>query len=366
VVDKPEMKYSSMIAPHVFAGKLLKWYQLHRRDLPWRHTRDPYQIWLSEVILQQTRVQQGLPYFLRFLAQYPTVQDLAAAEEQEVLRLWQGLGYYSRARNMHATAKMIVETYGGQFPDHFQALQQLKGVGEYTAAAIATFAFQEKVAVVDGNVFRVLARVFGIEADIMSGKGKKVFRQLASSLVPERDADQYNQAIMEFGALHCKPANPDCMFCVFSQECMARLTSRQGVLPVKTRKVQVKNRYFHYFVILYNDKLALKQRVRGDIWQGLYDFPSFETTTPMGYQELKGLFATELADLPVPQHISEDFTHQLTHQKIFARFYHLPVQETSAVEKISKHFVFTLHDFKEVETLPKPILIHKYLGDFVF
>ncbi|MFP4091343.1 MAG: A/G-specific adenine glycosylase, partial [Cyclobacteriaceae bacterium] len=204
-----------------FAERIIGWYHHHKRDLPWRHSRDPYIIWLSEIILQQTRVVQGLPYFMRFAEAFPTVYDLASASQQEVLRLWQGLGYYSRARNMHACARLIVEQHNGVFPLHYQELLQLKGVGPYTAAAIASFAYNETVAVLDGNVFRVLARVFGVEDDISSGQGQKRFQALAAQLVPEGKAGEYNQAIMEFGALQCTPQSPACLLCPLSEICYA-------------------------------------------------------------------------------------------------------------------------------------------------
>jgi len=218
-----------------FSARLVEWYLQNKRELPWRTTKDPYKIWLSEIILQQTRVAQGLPYYLKFIEKYPNVRALANADEQEVLRLWQGLGYYSRARNLHAAAKYVANELGGNFPDSYQKLKQLKGVGDYTAAAIASFAYQEKVAVVDGNVYRVLARLFGIEIDINSNEGKKTFSKLANELITQYQPDLHNQAMMEFGALHCTPANPNCMFCPFTTECEARLTQRQSVLPIKIK-----------------------------------------------------------------------------------------------------------------------------------
>lgn len=259
-----------------FAFKLINWYKQNKRDLPWRSTQDPYLIWLSEIILQQTRVAQGLPYYLRFVETFPTVQSMATADEQEILRLWQGLGYYSRARNMHQSAKIVMENFGGIFPDTYAKILTLKGVGSYTAAAIASFAFNEDVAVVDGNVFRVLARVFGVEEDIASGKGQKVFQQLADELLPQGESATYNQAIMEFGATYCKPVAPDCNSCIFNDKCIAFAQKRQQALPLKIKKLKIKERTFTYLIFTFEDKLMLKVRGAGDIWQGLYDFPTLE------------------------------------------------------------------------------------------
>lgn len=256
----------------VFADQLLAWYQVHQRDLPWRKTNDPYRIWLSEVILQQTRVAQGLPYYQRFVDKYPTVQELAQAEEESVLRLWQGLGYYSRARNLHACARTIVNDWGGIFPTTYQTLLQLKGVGKYTAAAIASIVFKESVAVVDGNVYRVLSRVFGLEEDIASTQGVKAFAVLAQSLVPQENPDLYNQAIMEFGALHCTPVTPQCTSCIFKDCCVAFHAGKQQTLPVKNKKIKIKKRYLHYLVIQHANQLYMKRRSSSDIWAGLYDF----------------------------------------------------------------------------------------------
>ncbi len=259
-----------------FAEQLIAWYETNKRDLPWRNIRNPYFIWLSEVILQQTRVQQGLPYYLRFVETYPTVRALAAAEEKDVLRLWQGLGYYSRARNLLHTALLVVNEHQAEFPTTYKQLKKLKGIGDYTAAAIASFAFDEKVAVVDGNVFRVLARVFGVEDDISQAKSKKVFKEIAERELPNDKVAVYNQAIMEFGALYCKPVSPDCPNCIFLQTCVAAKTNRQTVLPVKNKKTIVKKRYFYYLLFEFEQKLLMHLRGEGDIWQGLYDFVLIE------------------------------------------------------------------------------------------
>ena len=236
---------TTLLNPTTFAPRLIEWYRRHGRNLPWRHTRDPYRIWLSEVILQQTRVRQGMPYYHAFVEKFPTVNDLAAASEQEVLRLWQGLGYYSRARNLHETARIVAQKHNGVFPGNYAGLLTLKGVGPYTAAAIASFAFGEQVGVLDGNVYRVLARLLGIETDIATPKAKNEFTRAAAALVPADEPDTYNQAIMEFGAIQCTPVAPDCLLCPFQAECVAYNTGRQHELPVKSKKGSVKNRFFH-------------------------------------------------------------------------------------------------------------------------
>jgi len=261
-----------------FSAIIIDWYQDNHRKLHWRETVDPYKIWLSEVILQQTRVAQGLPYYERFIISFPTVFDLAVAPSQKVLRLWQGLGYYSRARNLHRCAKQVVEKFNGHFPNSFNELTKLPGVGDYTAAAIASIAFREPVAVVDGNVYRVLARVFGIEKDIASGEGKKYFFSLANKLIDKTRPDLFNQALMEFGALHCLPKNPKCGECIFSKSCNANQRNLQAVLPVKSKKLKIKTRYFYYFILINKNKVLLKRRTEKDIWQGLNDFYLIETT----------------------------------------------------------------------------------------
>ena len=253
----------------IFAITLLKWFREHGRDLPWRQTRDPYAIWLSEVILQQTQVKQGWDYWLRFMRRWPTVADLAAATEDEVLRQWQGLGYYSRARNLHAAAKQVLAR--GGFPTTIEGLRQLKGVGDYTAAAIGSIAFDLPVAVVDGNVYRVLARHYGIATPINTTEGKHEFAALAQSLLPEAEASAYNQAIMDFGATQCTPQSPDCDTCPLQETCAAFREGRIGELPVKRRTLKVKERRLTYVYIRCQGMTAIHRRPAGDIWQGLYE-----------------------------------------------------------------------------------------------
>jgi A/G-specific adenine glycosylase len=280
-----------------FSRPLLKWYRQNSRDLPWRRHADPYRVWLSEIILQQTRVDQGLPYYRRFIDAYPDVHALARASEEEILKLWQGLGYYSRARNLHATARHVANELDGVFPGSHAELVKLKGIGPYTAAAIASICFNEPRAVVDGNVFRVLARVFGVEADIASGTGKKEFSQLADELIDSRQPGDYNQAIMEFGATHCKPARPNCSDCFLAARCVALKEDKVKTLPVKSKKTRVRKRYFDYLVTLDEEyRTLLTKRNSGDIWEGLYDFPMVEGSRPLTKAKL--LNSTTFLELP--------------------------------------------------------------------
>lgn len=256
-----------------FSVQLLEWYNPNRRNLPWKHTNEAYKIWLSEIILQQTRVEQGLPYYLAFVKKYPTIKKLAAAPEEEVLKLWEGLGYYSRARNLQYAAKQIMEQHNGIFPTEYAAILKLKGIGTYTAAAIASFAYGLPYAVVDGNVFRVLSRVFAIETPIDTTDGKKQFEQLAHKLLDTKKPAVYNQAIMDLGALVCKPKQPLCHQCPFSTACKALELNTIDKFPVKAKKVIKSTRALHYAVI-YNEKyIYLKQRTENDIWKGLFEFP---------------------------------------------------------------------------------------------
>ncbi len=289
-----------------FTTIILDWFRENGRQLPWRETRDPYAIWLSEVILQQTRIEQGRPYWERFMRHWPTVEALAAASEDEVLREWQGLGYYSRARHLHAAAKQIVER--GGFPDTFEEIRQLKGVGDYTAAAIGSIAFDLPVAVVDGNVYRVLARHFGISTPINSTEGKKEFATLAQSLLPVAEASSYNQAMMDFGALQCTPSNPLCSSCPLQETCSALHENRVGELPVKQKTLKIKERRFTYVYIRYAGETAIHRRPAGDIWQGLYE--------PLCL-EVRGEWLEVRDLLPLKKNVK----HVLTHRIIYADFY---------------------------------------------
>ena len=292
-----------------FAATLLQWFKNNGRSLPWRETKDAYAIWLSEVILQQTRIAQGMSYWERFMAQWPTVNDLAAATEDEVLKAWQGLGYYSRARNLHTAAQQVVELSG--FPQTFKELKTLKGVGDYTAAAIASIAFGEPVAVVDGNVYRVLSRYFGIDTPIDSTEGKKEFQALAQSLLPINEPADYNEAIMDFGATQCTPNSPHCSACPLCETCVAFREQRINELPVKSKKVKQRERHFIYLYIEYEGKIAIHQRGAGDIWQGLWEFPQEEYLT----SSEDSAWRTEA------QLLQKGVKHILTHQILLADIY---------------------------------------------
>ena len=344
-----------------FAPTLERWYERHKRNLPWRHTRDPYRIWLSEIILQQTRVAQGKPYYERFVEAYPTIADMAHADERELLRLWQGLGYYSRARNLHQTARYVTNELTGKFPNTFRDLLKMKGIGVYTAAAIASFAFGERVPVVDGNVYRVLARVFGIDADITTTSAKKIFAELAEQLIqPANDPATYNQAIMEFGAIQCTPVSPDCLLCPVQQQCIAYLTGNQHRLPVKAKKAPVRERFFNYLVFTNGDKIALRERTNRDVWQSLYEFYLLETDEAQ----------ITLHDLLLPEPVSSlaqqgrlmsrptTALQLLSHQRIRAQFFLIDLPDRLVADLPSGLSWYTTG---EAEQLPKPVLITNYL-----
>ncbi len=338
-----------------FAPLLIDWYRQYQRPLPWRHTRDPYRIWLSEIILQQTRVAQGLPYYLAFVEAFPDVFALAAAEERAVLRLWQGLGYYSRARNLHKCARQVVRERQGQFPDTYAQLLTLPGVGPYTAAAIASFAFGEPVPVVDGNVFRVLARVFGMDTDIASSEARKLFFDQAQRVMDPTQPADFNQALMELGAVCCTPSAPTCDVCPLRNMCFARKHEAQRLLPVKRKKAKVRKRYLHYFVIRQKDKTLLRERTGKDIWRGLYDFYCVETSRPARLEKL-------LAGDPFLSRvritlISQPVKHMLSHQQLRAVFYEGVFRRA----KTPLPQGLKWYGAKQVAALPKPVLIDGYL-----
>lgn len=296
-----------------FANTIISWFQENGRALPWRETKDPYAIWLSEIILQQTRIAQGWEYWERFMAQYPKVEDLAAASEDEVLRLWQGLGYYSRARNLHAAAKQIVAL--GKFPDTLEDIKALKGVGDYTAAAIGSFAFDIPAAVVDGNVYRVLSRYFGIDTPINSTQGKKEFAALAQSLIPASDAVAYNQGMMDFGAIQCTPQSPKCLLCPLAETCVVLREGRVEELPVKLKTLKVQTRRLNYIYIRCNGEIAIHRRGEGDIWQGLWE-----------PYNVSGLPALPTFEAPLVLK-AKDVKHVLTHRILLADFYLLETKK---------------------------------------
>lgn len=339
-----------------FSKSLIQWYLQNKRDLPWRKTTDPYRIWLSEIMLQQTRVAQGLPYFLKFTEAFPTVHDMANAPEEHILKLWQGLGYYSRARNLHATSKQVAFEMEGNFPGSHAGLLKLKGVGEYTAAAIASISYGEPVPVVDGNVYRVLARYFGIATDISSSGAKKQFTEVAASLLPKDNAATFNQAMMEFGALQCVPKNPDCGLCIFNKECAAFLTGRVGQLPVKLKKTKVTDRFFNYLIIkdAAGNTVVQKRTAKG-IWHNLYEFPLIETDKELSEKEVTGLIHTSNGLGFVPKSITllhpERILHKLSHQHLSIRFWEVEA-DIALPNAITK---------EEAMKFPFPIVIHNFM-----
>ncbi len=323
------------------APVLLEWYARHGRDLPWRRTRDPYCIWLSEVILQQTRVAQGTEYYLRFLARFPDVGALAAAEEDEVLKLWQGLGYYSRARNLHAAAKIVAERFDGHFPERFAEVRALPGVGDYTAAAICSAAYDAPCAAVDGNVYRVLSRLFDLDTPIDTAAGRKAFASLAQMQLDRAQPGRYNQAIMDFGALQCTPKSPRCSECPFADRCLALAAGTVARRPVKQGKTHVSDRWFNYLHIVCGDRTLLCRRETHDIWQGLYEFPMIETDGPTDFATLAAAPRFRMLTGDAPWHLvrSVDMPrHQLSHRTIHAAIHRIetprltPAAESLAVE----------------------------------
>ncbi|MDR0395041.1 MAG: A/G-specific adenine glycosylase [Tannerella sp.] len=318
-----------------------EWYRENKRDLPWRRTKDPYLIWVSEIILQQTRIVQGLGYYNRFVSRFPNVKSLAEAEQQEVLKYWQGLGYYSRARNLHEAAKDIMLRYQGIFPGQYQDILTLKGVGEYTAAAIVSFVWNRPYPVIDGNVYRVLGRLFAVATPMDTGKGKKEYRELAALLMPPNHAGVHNQAIMEFGALQCTPQNPDCERCPLSAGCLGYASGNPQQYPVKQNKTKTRDRYLNYFFVTCDSYTYLHRRAGRDIWEGLYEFPLIETAACMDFAELKGEKAfNELfrgTGEPVISLAANGVKHVLSHQILHATFYRVDVQiENVALKKYLK------------------------------
>jgi len=329
-----------------FTRLITDWYRQNKRNLPWRETSDPYFIWLSEIILQQTRVEQGKNYYLKFKKNYPTIIDLANASEESILNDWQGLGYYSRARNLHFTAQHIRDHHNGIFPSDYTQIKSLKGIGDYTAAAISSFAFNKKHAVVDGNVYRLLSRVFNIDIPIDSNQGVKYFQSLANELIDENDPALHNQAIMEVGSLICSPKNPNCVECPLESKCLSKAIGNFDLLPVKSKKVNVKKRYFHYLIFQENDLTILEKRNEKDIWQHLYQFPMIEsenTETPQNE-----IFTDKY-------NVSEEITHILTHQKITAKFYHFNFIPNNLEKKWNKI------KLSDIQNYPLPRIIDRYL-----
>ncbi|MEL7585677.1 MAG: A/G-specific adenine glycosylase [Prolixibacteraceae bacterium] len=333
--------------------EVLRWYAICKRDLPWRETKDPYAVWLSEIILQQTRVDQGLSYYLRFLEKYPTVAALAKANEDDILKLWQGLGYYSRARNLHATARMVTDTYGGAFPSGYDELIRLKGIGEYTAAAIASISFNQPHAVVDGNVYRFLSRLYGISTPIDTPRGKKEFSLLANTLIDRKNPGEYNQAVMEFGALCCTPKKPGCSSCIFSNRCVALQTAMTDQYPVKAGKQKIRLRFFNYLLISDHDHIFIRKRIENDIWKNLYEFPLIETDVKPDPLILEKEMIRSLGQQTITvSHISRWQKQILSHQYIYYRFIYIQLtgkkNELSHLLKVNKKDILNF-------AVPKPI-----------
>ncbi|MCL2131208.1 MAG: A/G-specific adenine glycosylase [Lentimicrobiaceae bacterium] len=315
-----------------FSQTLFGWYRQNKRELPWRDEQDPYKIWVSEIILQQTRIAQGWDYYLRFVERFPSVSHLATASEDEVLKYWQGLGYYSRARNLHAGAKYIMETHKGVFPDNQADILKIKGVGDYTAAAISSFAFQLPFPAIDGNVFRVLTRIFGIATPIDTAAGKKEITKLATQLIDSERPGTFNQALMDFGALQCTPALPKCEDCCFAFSCVAKKQNLTASLPVKSLKISIKTRYFYYLRILEKEKTYICKRSAKDIWQGLYEFPLIESGENLSQEEVLSHSYTvgllKNCQWTIEQ-ISPVHKHQLTHQTIIGQCFTIKIRKGS-------------------------------------
>ena len=325
-----------------FSSKIIEWYSQHKRELPWRNTKDPYKIWLSEIILQQTQVKQGLPYYQKFIKTYPSVSELANANEEDVLKLWQGLGYYSRARNLHFAAKQIHQT--GFFPKEYKDIIRLKGVGEYTAAAIASFAFKLPYAVLDGNVFRLLSRFYGIDTPIDTSKGKREFSEIAQTLLVKEEPDTHNQAIMEFGSQMCKPKQPNCNSCPLRVECVAFANNTIHLLPVKKGKVKVKTVFFEYFFFKMNGYTLVNKRTDNGIWQNMHEFPLITTNDFKNTEEIlnHNQFESWVKGIEFIIESISEFKHILSHRKINARFWEINCQNTLPTSNFQKIKIETI------------------------
>lgn len=351
IMLKNEAKY--------FQHKLMNWHEhFNKRELPWKGERNVYRIWLSEIILQQTRAEQGWKYYERFLKAYPTIQKLANAPIEEVFKLWEGLGYYNRCRNLHATAQKVVYEFKGRFPDTYETIIELKGVGPYTAAAIASFAYDLPYAVVDGNVFRVLSRFFCEETPVDTTKGKKLFEQLAQQCLAPNDAATYNQAIMDFGATVCKPDNPLCSTCPLKSKCAALIQKRVLQLPVKEKKLKQKSRWFLFYVLEHKQKIAVQQRMAKDVWQHLYQFPLIEFSSEKEWKACLKKDVIQHQSLFIAQDaqqlaITKPVVQKLSHQTIYA---------VAAVIKLKKQVKdIEWKTRKEIQQLPFPQIIHQFI-----
>lgn len=344
---------------HIISATLQRWYQQNKRELPWRCTSDAYKIWVSEVVLQQTRVAQGLEYYNRFIRQFPSVESLAKANQDAVLKVWQGLGYYSRARNMHFAAKQVMDSFNGIFPDQYNDLLKLKGIGEYTAAAVASISADEPVAVVDGNVDRVLSRLFLVQLEVNTAKGKKQIKELANSILDRQKPGNHNQAIMELGALICSPKNPACNTCPVEKYCVAKEKGKPLELPLKRRNIKQRKRFFNYFFVHAKQNVYLKKRPPGDIWDGLYELVLIESSTEVEAKEALKLFNVRF-DLKGDEYIisraEQKYKHVLSHQIIYGTFYALEFQN-GIIHKLDGHEKIA---FADASTLPIARITDRY------
>lgn len=342
-----------------FTELIYKWYSINHRNLPWRDTHNPYLIWISEIILQQTRVAQGIPYYVRFKERFPDIKSLAEAPEDELMKLWEGLGYYSRARNLQYAAKSILINYKGKFPDDYESILKLKGVGEYTAAAIASIAFGLPYAAVDGNVVRVLSRYFGIEVSVQSADGKKIFRELAKELLLDSDPGMHNQAMMEFGALVCTPKSPDCSSCPLNQSCIAFVNGKVENLPLKQKSIKKTKRYFLFMLLESNSQILVEKRLGSDIWRNLFQLPLIESDHQNDDNEIlqmrviKSILNNNGSRL---KSISPAIIHELTHQTLIARFIRIHCRDLTFIEE-----KFIRANKQEIYKFAFPVLIRKYL-----
>ena len=344
-----------------FTKTLIRWYSEYKRELPWRETQNPYFIWLSEIIMQQTQIKQGLPYYEDFVANFPSVFDLAKAQENDVLKLWQGLGYYSRARNLHYSAKYIVNELNGEFPQTYKGLLKLKGVGDYTASAIASICYNEPTAVVDGNVYRVLSRYFGIDTPINSSQGIKAFKTLAQTLLPKKNIGDYNQAIMEFGATQCKPQSPNCEVCPLNMKCVALQLNKILELPVKINKIKISKKHFNFLVFASNDnKTILEQRTGKGIWHNLYQFPLIETNESLieaAFNKNKDVVSfLNGTKYNFSLYNDNQIIHKLSHQHLYTKFWILRVEE------LPRKGI----DISKIKSYPVPVLIGRFIDEFNF
>ena len=344
-----------------FSNSLLRWNDAeNKRQMPWKGETNPYRIWISEIILQQTRVQQGLQYYNRFITIFPDIKSLANADEKEVYKLWEGLGYYSRCKNLIATAKFIHKDLKGKFPQEYDRILALKGIGSYTASAICSFAFNQPYAVLDGNVYRVLSRFFGKAIPVNTTEGKKYYGELAQRLLDKKKPGKYNQALMDFGAVVCKPAAPLCLRCPLQKNCMAFSENKVSKLPVNTKKIMMKNRFFNYLLVYYKNKFYVHKRTGKDIWENLYEFILFESNEWLDEEamavneEIRKIF--NFADFRI-KNISPKKTQKLTHQIIKGRFIHIEIQQPL----ISREYF--LVNPKQLKSLPFPKFITSYLTD---